>query len=257
MRHLKRFKNWIAVVYYACWSYTQQFQNQNDQSQPDQVEHDDFSAALEAEVAAQIAARQQDESEVQAQQQVVALELLDTIAQGTSEKTVATTDDGTPTPTAEAEQTSEVVPAKPVEVSSAPVVASTPVAQPTPVVVSTQVKQPGTNGKSTQSQAGGSKYQPGAINEQTAQRLARLLVSEIKLYHKSKTEGEDATDVKNVYDMLKDPIDKSRLHYRQRLGKTAIETMPDYFHGELVRALCEGDASRLGPNYTAMDKGAH
>ena len=60
----------------------------------------------------------------------------------------------------------------------------------------------------------------------------------------------------NIYDMLKEPIDKSRQHYKQRMGKTAIESMPDYFHGELVRSLCGGDASRLGPNYPALDKSA-
>ena len=54
--------------------------------------------------------------------------------------------------------------------------------------------------------------------------------------------------------MLKDPIDKSRQHYKQRMGETAIKTMPDYFHGELVRSLCGGDPSRLGPNYQAMDE---
>lgn len=98
------------------------------------------------------------------------------------------------------------------------------------------------------------RYDPSKTNDQTAQRLARLLVSEIKLYYKSKTNGENRSELKNIYDMLKDPVDKSRQHYKQRMGATAFETMPDYFHAELVRSLCDGDPSRLGPNYQASDE---
>lgn len=233
MRHLKRFKNWIAVAYYACWSYSQQFQNRNNQNQPGQVAHDDFNAELEAEVAAQIAAKQLvDESEVQAQQQVEALGLLDAIAKGTPAEveTIA--------PAVEVKDTSKVIASEPVADS-----------QPTPAAIKADVKRSRANGNSTQSETPGGKYQPGAINDQTAQRLARLLVSEIKLYQKSKTEGADESELTNIYDLLKDPIDKSRQHYKQRMGAAAMESMPDYFHSELVRTLCGGDASRLGSNY--------
>lgn len=255
MRHFKRFKNWLVVVYSACLAFSAQYQNKINQpeaneSQADQVTLDDPPAQLEAIVAEQ----QSDETEVSAQQQLAALELLDTIAQGTSEKPAAVVDSETVAPAAEP-KTSKVVPPKPVAISPAPVVASKPKAPPAPPVVSPSVKQQGTNGAASEPQQPIGKYQPGAVNEQTAQRLARLLVSEIKLYHKSKTEGEDACEV-NIYDLLKEPIDKSRQHYKQRMGKTAIETMPDYFHGELVRSLCGGDASRLGPNYQPLDKTA-
>jgi hypothetical protein len=84
---------------------------------------------------------------------------------------------------------------------------------------------------------------------QSAQRLARVLISEIKLYYLNKMEGQDASEIQNIYDLLKDPIDKSRQHYEQRVGADA-SSMPDYFHGELVKTLCDGDASRLGPNYS-------
>ena len=86
------------------------------------------------------------------------------------------------------------------------------------------------------------------MNEQSAQRLARVLISEIKLYYMSKMEGQNEAEIQNIYDLLKDPIDKSRQHYNQRVG--AETSLPDYFHGELVKTLCEGDESRLGPNYT-------
>ena len=86
---------------------------------------------------------------------------------------------------------------------------------------------------------------------QSAQRLARVLISEIKLYYMDKIDGQNASETQNIYDLLKDAIDKSRQHYEQRVGAEASASMPDYFHGELVRALCAGDESRLGPNYTA------
>jgi hypothetical protein len=86
---------------------------------------------------------------------------------------------------------------------------------------------------------------------QSAQRLARVLISEIKLYYMSKIESQNQVELKNIYDLLKGPIDKSRQHYNQRVGADA-SSMPDYFHGELVKTLCAGDESRLGPNYTAL-----
>ena len=255
MRPFKRFKNWLVVVYYACLAFSEEYQNKNDEQEANEpqanlVTLDDALAELEPNVAAQ----QSEDSEVSAQQQQAALEMLDTIAQGTSEKAAPVGDSKTAVPAAEP-KTSKVVPPIPVAVSSAPVIASKPTAQPAPPVISPSVTQQGTNGAASEPQQTTGKYQPGAVNEQTAQRLARLLVSEIKLYHKSKTEGEDVGDV-NIYDMLKEPIDKSRQHYKQRMGKTAIETMPDYFHGELVRSLCGGDASRLGPNYQPLNKTA-
>jgi len=85
---------------------------------------------------------------------------------------------------------------------------------------------------------------------QSAQRLARVLISEIKLYYMSKIDGQNEAELTNIYDLLKGPIDKSRQHYNQRVGADA-SSMPDYFHGELVKTLCAGDESRLGPNYTA------
>jgi hypothetical protein len=260
MRHLKRFKNWLAVVYYACWANNEQYRNKTGPSH--QV---DLSMELEADVAAQLAAQQAEDKEVSVQQQQAALEMLDAIA-GTTEKVSGNKSsvDSKPVvesksvaarkpfaPAVEVKNKNKVVTEKPVEVS-APV----PAKPKAPAAVSPNGKPQGTNGGTSDSQSTTGKYQPGAINEQTAQRLARLLVSEIKLYHKSKSEGEDPTDGMNIYDALRDPIEKSRQHYKQRMGKTAIETMPDYFHGELVRSLCGGDASRLGPNYHSLDESA-
>ncbi len=89
------------------------------------------------------------------------------------------------------------------------------------------------------------RYSPESISDQTAQRLAQLLISEIKLYNQVETERT----TKNLYDTLKDPIEKARIYYAQRLGPKVAEGMPDYFHAELVRLLCNGDPTRLGSNY--------
>ncbi|GEM_PF-2826999 len=89
------------------------------------------------------------------------------------------------------------------------------------------------------------RYSPNEVNEQSAQRLARLLVSEIKLYYMNKAE-EIPTD--NLFDNLRGPIEKSRQHYRERMNAKG-ESLPDYFHQELVKSLCGGDESKLGPNY--------
>lgn len=102
------------------------------------------------------------------------------------------------------------------------------------------------NGGALDRRRANGRYSPGEASDQTAQRLARLLISEIKLYHKTESEASG----NNVYDSLKEPIDKARKYYGQRLGTTVVDSMPDYFHAELVRALCAGDPSRLGPNYT-------
>jgi hypothetical protein len=119
------------------------------------------------------------------------------------------------------------------------------VPQPSTVNAPVPITPESGNGGLSEKRSGNGKYSPGAITDQTAQRLARLLISEIKLYYKTDSEGSS----NNVYDLLKDPIEKARKYYGQRLGTTAVDSMPDYFHAELVRALCAGDPSRLGPNY--------
>lgn len=99
--------------------------------------------------------------------------------------------------------------------------------------------------------AGGSRYTPGATNDQAAQRLSRLLVSEIKLYNEKKI--VDSRKNSNIYDVLKDTIEQSRKHYRERMGE-AVDSMPDYFHQEIVKTLCEGDEDKLGVNYPYRPK---
>lgn len=79
-----------------------------------------------------------------------------------------------------------------------------------------------------------------------ARRFARLLISEIKLYNEQKVaEGRVEHD---LYDRLREYIDRSREMYDKRV-KAEVAARYDYFHGELVNTLAEGDASKLGSNY--------
>ena len=79
-----------------------------------------------------------------------------------------------------------------------------------------------------------------------ARRFARLLISEIKLYNEQKVvEGRSEYD---LYDRLREYIDRSREMYDKRV-KAEVAARYDYFHGELVNTLAEGDASKLGSNY--------
>ena len=79
-----------------------------------------------------------------------------------------------------------------------------------------------------------------------AQRFARLLVDEIKLYNQAKvTEGRKNKD---LYDRLKEDIEKSRGTYKKRYGNT-VAANANYFQVELVRSLAEDDVSIMGPNF--------
>jgi len=79
-----------------------------------------------------------------------------------------------------------------------------------------------------------------------AQRFARLLMDEIKLYNQAKVaEGRKHRD---LYDRLKEDIEKSRVTYQKRYGNTAAGGA-DYFNQELIRSLAEDDVSLLGNNF--------
>jgi hypothetical protein len=76
-----------------------------------------------------------------------------------------------------------------------------------------------------------------------ARRLARLLVSEIKLYNEEQVlEGRRNRD---LYVRLREDIDRSRQIYEERVHES-VRSSTDYFHQELVRSLAGGDARALG-----------
>jgi hypothetical protein len=76
-----------------------------------------------------------------------------------------------------------------------------------------------------------------------ARRLARLLVSEIKLYNEDQV--EDGRRNHDIYDRLKEDIDRSRQMYEERIDDR-IRNSTDYFYQELVRILAAGDSKALG-----------
>jgi hypothetical protein len=77
-----------------------------------------------------------------------------------------------------------------------------------------------------------------------ARRLARLLVSEIKLYNEDRVVlGRKARD---LYERLRDDIARSRQVYTERVS-AEVRAAADYFQQELVATLAEGDPALLGP----------
>jgi hypothetical protein len=85
-----------------------------------------------------------------------------------------------------------------------------------------------------------------ADTHRKAQRFARLLVDEIKLYNQAKVaEGRRNRD---LYDRLKEDIEKSRSTFQKRYGAT-VAASGDYFQKEVVRSLAEDDYSIMGANF--------
>jgi hypothetical protein len=76
-----------------------------------------------------------------------------------------------------------------------------------------------------------------------ARRFARLLVSEIKLYNEPKVEAGRRN--KDLYERLKEDIDRSRQMYDERISDD-VRKVSNYFYDELVRILADGHADALG-----------
>jgi hypothetical protein len=76
-----------------------------------------------------------------------------------------------------------------------------------------------------------------------ARRFARLLVSEIRLYNEQAVQDGRANS--DIYQRLKDDIDRSREMYEQRVP-AEIRGRSNYFFEELVRTLADGNPDALG-----------
>lgn len=88
---------------------------------------------------------------------------------------------------------------------------------------------------------------PRAEDDESARRYARLLVSEIKLYHEvAVTEGRQGH---NLADRLRSEIDRARTLYEERVP-IEIRNRADHFGEELVRTLANGDPALLGASRT-------
>jgi len=79
-----------------------------------------------------------------------------------------------------------------------------------------------------------------------ALRFARLLIDEIKLYNQAKV--AEGRKHKDLYDRLKETIEKSRATYQKRYGKT-VAASGNYFQNEIIRSLAEDDLSIIGANF--------
>jgi len=83
----------------------------------------------------------------------------------------------------------------------------------------------------------------GDERREEARRFARLLVSEIKLYNeRAVLEGRDHG---NLYDRLRDDIDRSRQMYEDRIPQD-VRAGTNYFYEELVQILADGRPEALG-----------
>ena len=125
--------------------------------------------------------------------------------------------------------------------AEAPVVEASPVIEPAPAAAMAAAAAPA---RATDAFA---QLSPeDAEIHRKAQRFARLLMDEIKLYNQAKV--AEGRKNKDLYDRLRDDIEKSRSTYSKRYGQSAAANA-DYFTQELVRSLAGDDPSILGSNY--------
>jgi hypothetical protein len=85
-----------------------------------------------------------------------------------------------------------------------------------------------------------------ADTHRKAQRFARLLVDEIKLYNQAKV--AEGRRNKDLYDRLKEDIEKSRATFQKRYG-TTVASSGDYFQKEVLRSLAEDDTAVMGASF--------
>ena len=85
--------------------------------------------------------------------------------------------------------------------------------------------------------------QGGGGDEDAARRYARLLLSEIRMYHEPLVDaGRRSRDLRT---RLRGEIDRARRLYEARVP-AGVRERSDYFEQELVRTLADGDRSLLG-----------
>ena len=83
---------------------------------------------------------------------------------------------------------------------------------------------------------------PRSDDDTSARRYARLLVSEIRLYHESAV--IDGRRDRDLATRLGGEIARARVMYEQRVPPH-VRGRADYFHDELVQTLADGDSSLL------------
>ena len=135
-----------------------------------------------------------------------------------------------------------------VPVPPVPVVAEQPVAvaQAEPIAVSASASVSAAAAPAPAADRFASLSPEDADVHRKAQRFARLLVDEIKLYNQAKV--ADGRKHKDLYDRLKEDIEKSRGTFLKRYGNS-VAAGADYFSQELLRSLAEDDPSIMGANF--------
>lgn len=83
--------------------------------------------------------------------------------------------------------------------------------------------------------------------QKKARRFAKLLVEEIKLYNQPKV--DQGKQNRDLYDRLKDDIEKSRAMYDKRYAESSVASA-DYFTQELIRILADNDATLMGAGFS-------
>lgn len=79
-----------------------------------------------------------------------------------------------------------------------------------------------------------------------AKRFAKLLVDEIKLYNQAKV--QEGRQNRDLYERLKEDIEKSRATYEKRYGSTPAAS-GDYFMSEVLRVLADNDRELMGEGF--------
>lgn len=83
--------------------------------------------------------------------------------------------------------------------------------------------------------------------QKKARRFAKLLVEEIRLYNQAKV--DEGRRNKDLYDRLKEDIEKSRAMYDKRYAESAVASA-NYFTQELIRILADNDATLMGAGFS-------
>ncbi|MCU1306189.1 MAG: Chromosome segregation ATPase-like protein [Acidobacteriaceae bacterium] len=147
-----------------------------------------------------------------------------------------------PEPVMAAAAAATPVPAAPVAAAPAPIAAPAPVEVPAPAPVAVAAVAPAPAGGGD---VAGLSPEDQEVHKK-AKRFAKLLVDEIKLYNQAKvTEGRQNKD---LYQRLKEDIDKSRNTYDKRYGATAAAGA-GYFSAEVIRILADNDPTTLGSDF--------
>ena len=103
----------------------------------------------------------------------------------------------------------------------------------------------GAGGDPTSSPSAQASDEESAKRGADARRLARMLVSEIKLGNEKEVlEGRVHAD---LYTRLQKQIDRGRETYERLVPSS--DPAPDYFHEEIVKILADNDPNRLGEGY--------